>query len=134
MIAATDGAEAGAGSAAAAVLYVLGVALMAVGLAGVAAALAAGRHLLLRVACGIGGLLSFFVSYTVLDGIAKALVGDAGPAWLSDEAGILVTGGMLAAAGLLNVQRAQLSRHTVCADAGAMRPRPSARRAASSDQ
>jgi hypothetical protein len=113
VIGATDGAEAGTGSAAATVFYLLGVALMPVGLAGVAAALAAGRHLVLRVVAGIAGFLSFFASYLVLEGIAQAIVGDTRPAWLGDEVGILVTGVVLMTAGLLAAQRSQLRRHTM---------------------
>jgi hypothetical protein len=112
VIAATDGAEGGTGSAVASVFYLLGVGLMPVGLAGVAVALAAGRHLVLRVVAGIAGFLSFFVSYVVLEGIAKAIVGDTGPTWLGDEVGILVTGGVLMTAGLLAAQRAQLRSQT----------------------
>lgn len=112
-IAATDGAEAGTGSAAATVSYLLGVALMPTGLAGVAVALAAGRHLVLRVVAGIAGFLSFFVSYVALEGIAQAIVGDTRPAWLGDEVGILVTGVVLMTAGLLAAQRAQLRSQTM---------------------
>ena len=113
VIAASDGADAGTSSAAASVFYLLGVALMPAGLAGVAVALAAGRHLVLRVVAGIAGFLSFFVSYVVLEGIAQSLVGDTGPTWLGDEVGILVTGIVLAATGLLVAQRSQLRSQMV---------------------
>jgi hypothetical protein len=107
VIAATDGAEAGTGSAAASVFYLLGVALMPAGLAGVAVALAAGRHLVLRVVAGIAGFLSFFASYAVLESIAQAIVGDTDPTWLGDEVGILLTGVVLMTAGLLAAQHSQ---------------------------
>lgn len=110
VIVATDGAETGTGSAAAAVFFLLGVALMPVGLAGVGAALAAGRHPLLRVVAGIAGFLSAFVCYSVLEGIAQSLVGDTDPTWIGEEIGILVTGVVLAATGLLAAQRSQRSQ------------------------
>jgi hypothetical protein len=103
VITATDGAVSD-GATTASVFYLLGVVLMPVGLAGVAVALTARRHLVIRALAGLGGLLAFFVLYVLLDGVAKGLVGDAGPSWLPDEAGILATGMALAAAGLLTAR------------------------------
>lgn len=105
VITVTDGAVSGAGSAAASVFYVLGVALMAAGLAAVAVALTAGRHAALRVVAGVVGFLSFFVTYVVLESIAQAIAGDAGPSWMEDEVGILATGTALMTAGLLIARR-----------------------------
>jgi len=113
VIAASDGAEAGTGSAAATVFYLLGLALMPAGLAGVAVALVGGRHLALRVVAGIAGFLSFFASYVVLEGIAQAIVGHTRPTWLGEEVGILVTGVVLMTAGLLAAQRSKLRSQTM---------------------
>ncbi|MGH2946396.1 MAG: hypothetical protein ACRDPC_09090 [Solirubrobacteraceae bacterium] len=109
IITATDGAVSD-GATAAGFLYLLGIALMPVGLAAVAVALTASRPIVLRALAGVGGLLSFFVCYVLLDGIAKAVVGDAGPSWLQDEVGILATGTALMAAGLLTARRAAAPR------------------------
>jgi hypothetical protein len=108
VIAATDGAEAGASSAITAILYLLGAVLMPAGLAGMAVALTAGRHLMLRVVAGVAGFLSAFITYSVLEAAAQSLTGDTDPAWLGEEVGILVTGVVLAAIGLLAAQRSQL--------------------------
>lgn len=107
VIGATDGAEAGTGSAAASIFYLLGVALMPAGLAGVAVAFVGGRHLVVRVVAGMAGFLSAFVSYALLESIAQGLVGDTDPTWIGDEIGIFVTGLVLATTGLLAAQRAQ---------------------------
>lgn len=82
----------------------LGVALMPAGLAGIAVALAWHRNVAIRAVAAIAGLLTFFPVFVVLEGIAKGLVGDAGPSWLPDESGILATGAALAACGLLAVR------------------------------
>jgi hypothetical protein len=105
VITATDGAVAD-GATAAGVFYLLGVVLMPAGLAGVAVALTAGRHGAIRGAAAVGGLFSFFVLFVALEGVAKGLVGDAGPSWLQDEAGILVTGAVLMGGGLLAARSA----------------------------
>ena len=41
-----------------------------------------------------------FLSYAVLDSLAGGVVGEAGPGWLEDEAGILATGVFWLGAGL----------------------------------
>ena len=105
VIAATDGRVTSTGAAA--VLFVAGVVLMPIGLAGVGVALTARRHVVARVGAAGLGLLAFFALFSVVDGAAGGVVGDAGPAWLGDEAGILATGAALAAAGLLLARRAQ---------------------------
>lgn len=110
VIAATDGAVSGAAATTASLFYLAGVVLMAAGLAGVAVALASRRGLFVRALAGIAGLLSFFVVYMTLEGIAKAAVGDAGPAWLDDEVGILATGACLMVAGLLIVRQVTARR------------------------
>jgi hypothetical protein len=105
VIAATDGAEKGTGDALASVFYLGGFALMAAGLATVAVALTAGRHVVLRAAAGIAGLVSFFFAYVAIEGVAKSINGDAGPTWFPDEVGILATGAVMAAAGMLLIRR-----------------------------
>lgn len=105
VIAATDGAEQGTGDALASLFYLGGVALMAAGLATVAVALTAGRHVALRAVAGIAGVVSFFFAYVAIDGAAKTVSGDAGPTWFHDEVGILATGAIMAATGLLLVRR-----------------------------
>jgi hypothetical protein len=105
VITATDGAVSD-GATAASAFYLLGVVLMPLGLAGLAAALTARRHIAVRALAGVGGLLGFFVLFVLLEGVAKGLVGDAGPSWLPDEAGILATGAALAATGLLTARTA----------------------------
>ena len=106
VIAASDGAETGSAETLAGVLYLSGVACMAIGLAGVGVALTTGRHVVLRILAGIGGFLSFFVAYVAIESVAKGLAGDAGPAWFGDEVGILATGAALAATGLLAARAA----------------------------
>lgn len=109
VITATDGAVA-SGANAAGVFYLLGVALMSTGLAAVAVALTASRPVAVRALAAVGGFLSFFVCFMVLEGIAKAIVGDAGPSWLEDEVGILATGAVLMAGGLFLARNAAMPR------------------------
>jgi hypothetical protein len=93
-----DGGDAGGLTA---VLYLLGVALMVVGSAFVGRLAARGRGRVVLVPAVALSPLLVFVSYALLDGLAKGVVGDAGPGWLKDEAGILATGVFWLAAGLL---------------------------------
>lgn len=83
-----------------AVLYVLGVALMFGGSVFVGGLATRGRPLLVRVIAVVLSPFLVFLSYAVLDGLATSIVGDAGPGWLEDEAGILATGALWLAAGL----------------------------------
>lgn len=103
VIVATDGATTDTGAAA--VLYLLGVALLAIGSAAVGLRLAARRPLALKIIAVATSPALFLLSYIVLDGIAKTLVGDAGPAWLEDEAGIALTAAFWLATGLLLATR-----------------------------
>ena len=102
VIAATDGAETGAADAAAAVLYLLGVALMCVGAACVTLRVARGRGRVAIAAAVVAAPLLGFLSYALVDAIVKPAVGDAGPSWLPDEAGIAVTGLLWLAIGLVS--------------------------------
>lgn len=101
VIAATDGATSGVPDTATAILYLTAVALMALGLAGLGVSLVIGRGRLLAPLGALGGLVAWWLTYLVLDAIAKAVVGDSGPSWMPDEAGIVVTGAVLMTAGLL---------------------------------
>jgi hypothetical protein len=96
VILADDGGDAGGLTA---VLYLLGIALMVVGSAFLAGLVARRRGRLVLVAALVASPLVVFLSYAVLDGLAKAVVGDSGPGWLEDEAGILATGVFWMAAG-----------------------------------
>jgi hypothetical protein len=101
VIAATDGAVSGMPDMATSILYITAVTLMALGLAGLGVALMAGRHVVLRVLGAIGGLVTWVLSYMVIEGIAQGIVGDTDPAWLGEEIGIVATGAILMAVGLL---------------------------------
>lgn len=94
-------------------LYLSGVALMVLGASWVGVRLAAGRPLPLVVVAGVLSSLLVFVSYALIDPLAKAA---AGSGWFEDEAGILVTGLVWLAASL----PAWLATQTAS-------PRPSAR-------
>jgi len=109
VIASTDGARSGMPETIMVVLYVGGVALMALGGAALGATLLARHHLLLRVAGALGGLVAWWISYMVIEGIARAIVGDTDPIWLGEEVGILATGALLMTMGLL-LARAATSR------------------------
>lgn len=105
VIAATDGAVSGTADTATAALYVAAVLLMVLGSASLAVAQLAGRHVALRITGAIGGLLGWAVGYTVIEGVAKAVVGSTDPAWLGDEIGIVATGAVLMTLGLLLFRR-----------------------------
>lgn len=76
---------------AAALFYILGVALMAIGSTAVGVRLANRRSSLLLIGAVVLSPVVFFVSSSVLDGIAKPLLENRGPAYWEDEAGIVVT-------------------------------------------
>jgi hypothetical protein len=75
---------------AAAVFFILGAALMAIGATAIGVLLA-GRRSRGVLAVALSPLL-FLVSFVILDSIAKPLATDRGAAYWKDEAGILVTG------------------------------------------
>lgn len=76
---------------AAALFYILGVALMAIGSTAVGVRLANRRSSLLLIGAVVLSPVVFFVSSSVLDGNAKPLLENRGPAYWEDEAGIVVT-------------------------------------------
>ena len=102
VIVATDGRVDSTGAAA--VFYLGGVLLMAVGATAVGLWLTRGRATWLRVVAMAVSFVGFFVSFLVLEGIAKSAFGDAGPSYMSDEIGILVTAIFWLLAGALLVR------------------------------
>lgn len=100
VIAVSDGALSGLPDTATAVLYIAGVSLMALGMAGLAVAFLAGRHVALRVLGAIAGLISWAVTYVVIESLAQAVVKESGPTWWGEEVGILATGTVLMVVGI----------------------------------
>jgi TRAP-type uncharacterized transport system fused permease subunit len=83
------------------VLYVAAVTLLALGATAVGAALARRRPWwaqVLAAACAIPALI---LVYSVVDAVLKGIFGDAGPSWLADELGIVATGALCLAVGVL---------------------------------
>lgn len=90
VIVATDGEINDEGAAA--FFYLVGVALMVAGSTAIGVLLARRRaRWVLAMAVALSPII-FFASFIILDGIAKPLVGDRGPAYFGEEAGILTTG------------------------------------------
>lgn len=106
VIAATDGATSGLPDTLTAVLYITAVLLMVAGMAGLGVALLSGRNLLLRVLGGVGGVVTWVVSYAVIGTVMGAVAPDSGPSWLDDELEIVATGAILMTVGLLLARRA----------------------------
>ena len=96
VIVATDGAVDDEGAAA--VFFVAGAVLMAVGAAAVTLRLA--RSAATALAAAIAAPLLWWVTFMVLEPLAEGAVGDAGASWLQDEAGIALTGAVWLALGL----------------------------------
>lgn len=90
VIAATDGRVTDTGAAA--VFYLLGAVLLALGAGCTTLRLLRPRARWATVATLLPAPLVFFASFVVLESLGKAAVGDAGPVWLEDEVGILATG------------------------------------------
>ena len=96
-LAATDGDD----SSVVDLLYVTGFLLITLGAAWVGVRLAGDGPLALVAALGVlGPLVSFLLYDGLVDPLAKAALGDAGPAWFEDEAGILAAGLLWVAASL----------------------------------
>jgi hypothetical protein len=82
-------------------LYICGVVGITLGASWVGVRLAGERPLpLVALLAALGPLLAFVAYDSVLDPLAKAALGDAGPGWFEDEAGILATGLVWLAASL----------------------------------
>lgn len=101
VIAATDGATTSAADTVTAVLYLAAVGLMCLGFAGIGASLLSGRHIALRILGALGGVVAWYVTYLLVEGIAQAVIGDTDPVWLGEEIGIVLTGALLMTIGLL---------------------------------
>jgi hypothetical protein len=101
VIAGTDGALTGAPDTVAGVFYLAGVGLMALGLAGLGFSLFSSRHLVLRVLAAGAGLVTWWVTYMLIETVARSIVGDTDPVWLGEEVGIVSTGAVLMTLGLL---------------------------------
>lgn len=112
VIAATDGALSGMPATITSVLYITAVSLMVLGMVGLGVAFTAGRHLVLRVLAGVGGLVGWVLSYIVIEMIAQGIVGDTNPAWLGEEIGIVATGAVLMTVGLLVARPSTVRLHS----------------------
>jgi hypothetical protein len=97
VLAATDGSDSGLVDA----LYITGFVLLTFGATWIGVRLAGDRPLPLVIALAVLCLIVPFMTYdAIIDPLAKAALGDAGPAWFEDEAGILATGLIWLAASL----------------------------------
>jgi hypothetical protein len=89
VLAATDGED----GPVVALLYMCGALGITLGASWVGVWLAGDRPVALAVVLGVlCSLLAFVLYDSVLDPLAKAALGEAGPGWFEDEAGILATG------------------------------------------
>lgn len=106
VIVVTDGRVDSTGAAA--VFFIGGILFMAAGATGVGLSLTRGRAIWAQAASMMLSVLGFFVSFVVLDSIAKPTVGKLGPDYMGDEAGILVTAivWLLAAGALMRTRPA----------------------------
>ena len=100
VIVATDGAVDNEGAAA--IFFIAGAALMAIGAATLTLRLARGR--LSTAAAVIAAPFLWGLSFMILDPIAQGAVGDAGPSWLQDESAIALTGVVWLLVGLASVR------------------------------
>ena len=97
VLTATDGDD----SLVVGLLYICGVVGITLGASWVGVRLAGERPLpVVVLLAALGPLLAFVAYDSVLDPLAKAALGDAGPGWFEDEAGILATGLVWLAASL----------------------------------
>jgi hypothetical protein len=114
VIVATDGGVDDEGAAA--VFFVAGAALMAVGAATLTLRLARGTATI--VAAAVAAPFLWGLSFMVLDPLAQGVVGDAGPGWLQDESAIALTGAVWLLIGL--AARQSSSRATASTAAAAV--------------
>ena len=101
VIVVTDGAESGAGDAAAAVFFLPGFVLLLSGSSAVGLWLTRGRGPVVRIAATLLAPVTFVVSMNLLDPVGEALVGDLGPDYAREEAGILLAALLWLALGIL---------------------------------
>lgn len=104
VIAATDGEVTDTGLAA--VFFIGGVILLIAGAATVSLRIARGRGRVAHVAGYVAAPVVFIASFLLLEPLGKAVVGDAGPAWLGEEAGIGLVGIVWLAVGIASRRRA----------------------------
>lgn len=105
VIAASDGATDGTAEILAGILYLLGIVLLAGGASALTLRLARGGGRLAAGAAVLAAPVLFWLSYVAIEGVAKAAVGDAGPAWFDEEVGILMTGAVWLVVGLAALKR-----------------------------
>ena len=97
VLAATDGND----SVLVGALYITGFLLLTFGATWIGVRLAGDRPLPLVIGLAALCLIVPFMTYdAIIDPLAKAALGDAGPAWFEDEVGILATGMIWLAASL----------------------------------
>jgi len=101
VIVATDGAESGAGDRAAAVFFLSGFLLLVVGSSAVGLWLTRSRGPAVRIVAGLLASAALVVSMNLLDPAGEALVGDLGPDYAREEAGILLAALLWLALGIL---------------------------------
>jgi len=91
VIVATDGADSGAGDAAVAAFFLLGFVLLLSGSSAVGLWLTRGRGAVVRIGAALLAPVTFLVSMNLLDPLGETLVGDGGPNYIREEAGIFLT-------------------------------------------
>lgn len=97
----TDGADSGAGDAAAAVFFLLGFVLLLIGSSAVGLWLSRDQGPVVRIAAALLALVTFLVSWQLLIEVGPALVGDRGPTYVNEESGILLAALLWLALGIL---------------------------------
>lgn len=97
----TDGADSGAGDAAAAVFFLLGFVLLLTGSSAVGLWLTRGRGPVVRIAAALLAPVTFLASWNLLDPVGEAMVGDLGPDYTREESGILLNALLWLALGIL---------------------------------
>jgi hypothetical protein len=83
------------------VLYVAAVALLAIGATAVGATLARRHAWWVQLLAAAAALPALILVYSAVDALLKGIVGDVGPSWLADELGIVATGALCLAGGVL---------------------------------
>ena len=83
------------------VLYLSAVIAMAVGATAVGIALLRRFSWWVQLLGAVAAVVALFVLYTVLDEVLKSAFEGVGPSWLYEELGILVTGAICLAVGVL---------------------------------
>ncbi len=73
-------------------LYVVGLAGLVFGVTAIGGWVSLARPTWLTVVAAVASIPIFFVSYAVLDAVAKATIGDAGGEYMRQEHGIWLTG------------------------------------------